>query len=90
MYTNPKYVVPIVSGVPGCQEVSAEKNCVGLSAKDPQSARCGNYGYGKFTALNATHAHWLWETAVPINGTTDANFSDDLWIVQGSHGPRAL
>jgi hypothetical protein len=88
VYTDPKYVVPIVSGVPGCQEVSAEKNCVPLDPRGSESARCGNYGYGFFTAVNKTHAHWRWETAAPINGTTNAEFVDDLWIVQNNHGPR--
>ena len=43
VYTDPKYVVPIVSGSPGCQEVSAERHCLPMDAKGAQNARCGNY-----------------------------------------------
>jgi hypothetical protein len=32
--------------------------------------------------LNATHAHWTWDTVVPVKGSPDPTFRDDLWIVK--------
>ncbi len=54
------------------------------SCNYPYNVKCsGNYGYGKVQVANRTHVHWTWATTVPVNGTADPTFSDDLWVVKG-------
>ena len=86
VYTNPRAVVPIVTGAAGCQEPPAA-HC----NNDPKStspSSCGNYGFGILEIANATHAHWTWNTTVPLNGSSAPKFSDDLWVIVDKHGPR--
>ena len=45
--------------------------------------------YGFLTICNATTLHWRFETAVPHVNTSAAAYTDDLWLVVDSHGPRA-
>ena len=42
-----------------------------------------NYGFGKLTVVNATHARWRWSTAVPRMGTPDPTYADQFIIVRG-------
>jgi len=76
-YTNPKYPVLIVTGAPGDGEVNP-RTCT----EENQIYCSGNYGYGKLQVMNATHMHWVWNTTVPVAGSPEPKFSDDLWIVK--------
>ncbi len=77
VYTNPRYPVVLVAGAPGDGEVNP-KGCT-----EPNAVYCsGNYGYGWAQAVNATHFHWKWNTTVPVAGSPDPGFSDELWIVK--------
>jgi hypothetical protein len=101
VYTDPAFMVPVVSGAPGDQEVNAV-NPMSESARahlhdarlrqpryDPGwQTNTNNYGYGKLTIYNATHAHWVWTTAVPHVNSTAPDYSDDLWVIVKNHGPR--
>jgi hypothetical protein len=76
-YTNPAYPVLIVAGAPGDVEVNP-KGC-----DEPNNLYCsGNYGYGWLQAINATHLRWRWNTTVPVAGSADPTFSDELLIVK--------
>lgn len=76
-YTNPKYPVLVVTGAPGDGEVNPR------TCNEANNIVCsGNYGYGWLQVLNATHLHWKWNTTVPVSGSPDPTFSDDLWIVK--------
>ena len=76
-YTDAAYPTVIVTGAPGDQEVDPR------TCSEANQVYCsGNYGYGWFTAVNATAAHWTWKTTVPVKGSPDATFSDDLWFVK--------
>lgn len=76
-YTDAAYPTVIVTGAPGDQEVDPR------TCSEVNQVYCsGNYGYGWFTAVNATAAHWTWKTTVPVQGSPDAAFSDDLWFVK--------
>lgn len=77
VYTNPKYPVLVVTGAPGDGEVNP-RTCT----EENQILCSGNYGYGLAQAVNATHFHWTWNTTVPVAGSPDPKFSDDLWIVK--------
>ena len=84
-YTNPKYMVTIVTGASGDRE--DDDKCAGVDLV--LSAACSqNYGYGFFTAVNASHATWSFKT-IKADGPGPADFSDSLTIVQANHGPRA-
>jgi len=48
----------------------------------PQSPPADGYGY--FQAVNATHAHWFWNTTVAVKGSNDPTFSDEFWIVKSA------
>ena len=48
-----------------------------------------NYGYGFFTALNATHATWDYKTVL-ADGPGPKDFSDALMVVQSKHREAAL
>ena len=77
VYTNPKYPTLIVTGAPCDIEVNP-KGC-----DEPNNYYCsGNYGYGWAQVLNRTHFHWKWNTTVPVKGSADPTFSDELWIVK--------
>ena len=77
VYTNPLYPVLVVTGAPGNGEVNP-RTCT----EENQIFCSGNYGYGSCSALNATHLHWQWKTTVPVAGSPNPTFSDDLWIVK--------
>jgi alkaline phosphatase D len=76
-YTDAQYPVIIVAGAPGNQEVDP-RTCT----EEWQINCTGNYGYGHFQVINATHAHWVWETTVPVKGGPDPTFRDDVWFVK--------
>lgn len=89
VYTNPKYMVTMVVGSPGCREdISFEL------PPNPQatlSTYSYSYGYAHMQFVNATHMHWTWEQTStmdfkPID--TEAAYRDDFWLVQSKHGPR--
>ena len=46
-----------------------------------------NYGYGWFTAVNATAAQWQFKS-VKSAGTGPDDYSDSLTIIQHNHGLR--
>ena len=41
----------------------------------------GNYGYARLQ-VNATAIHWNWFTTVPVKGSPNPTFSDELFIVK--------
>jgi len=82
-YTNPKYMVTIVTGASGDREL--DDSC--KKATNPSYTCSQNYGYGFFTAVNATTATWTFKTIKPM-GNGPADYSDSLTIVQANHGPR--
>ena len=84
-YTDPKYMITIVTGASGDHELDDKCSGVDLII----SATCSqNYGYGFFTAVNASHATWSFKT-IKADGPGPADYSDSLTIVQSNHGPRA-
>lgn len=84
-YTNPKYLVNIVVGSSGDKE--GETPC--LVDILPPSVRCStDYGYGLYTAHNATHASWSFATTATDWPWTTTNFTDSLTIIQNNHVSR--
>lgn len=89
-YTDPQYLITLVTGSPGNQEVQPP-SCGGPTPNDPTfpTAACSrNYGYGYLQVLNSSTAVWEWVTSVPIAGSPDPEYTDKLWVVQNNHGPR--
>ena len=82
VYTNPKYMVTIVSGASGDREGESKYTKV-----SPSFTGNENWGYGIFSALNASTATWNFKT-VKADGPGPADYSDSLTIVQASHGLR--
>jgi len=78
-YTNPKYMVSIVTGAAGNHEDES-----GYVKGDPSYTGVENYGYGFFQALNATVATWDFKTIVANKGPKD--YTDHLTIVQTGRG----
>ena len=76
VYTNPKYMVTIVSGASG--DIEGDDGC----GSDPRpSFTCSeNYGWGIFTPINATVATWNFHT-VAADGPGPKAYSDSLTIV---------
>jgi len=74
-YTNPKYMVTIVSGGAGNHEDESH-----YTKASPSYTGVENYGYGFFTAVNSTTATWTWKTVKVNKGP--AGFSDSLTILQ--------
>lgn len=75
--TNAQFPTIIVTGAPGNGEVNPR------TCNEPYQVNCsGNYGYGHFTVFNATHAHWTWDTIVPVSGSPDPTFTDSTWFVK--------
>ena len=66
----------VVAGAPGDREVNPA-----TCDKEWGIVCSGNYGWGKLIA-NATAIHWHWFTTVPVAGTNDPTFSDELFIVK--------
>jgi hypothetical protein len=83
-YTNPKYMITIVTGASGDHEL--ESNCTSADQNAPSVTCTENYGYGTFQALNSTAAVWNFKTVKPFDKNPD--YSDSLLIVQQNHGPR--
>lgn len=82
-YTNPPYLVTIVTGAPGNQE--DDDPC---AAGGVPSATCtSDYGYGFFTAVNATHATWRYK-GVKTGAGAPSTYTDALTVIQAHHGPR--
>jgi hypothetical protein len=77
VYTNPKFMTVIVTGASGNHERDHPYAKVSPSYTGTQ-----NYGYGLFSAVNATHATWHFHT-VRADGPSGANYSDTLtWVKQ--------
>jgi hypothetical protein len=76
VYTNPKYMVTIVTGASG--DIEGDDGC----GKDSRpSFTCSeNYGWGIFTPQNATVATWAFHT-VAADGPGPNDYSDSLTIV---------
>lgn len=47
-----------------------------------------NYGFAFLTIVNSTHLHWRFETAVAHVNSSAPLYTDDLWLIVESHGPR--
>ena len=74
-YYKPKYMTTIVTGASGDREDDNKYTKV-----SPSYTGTENYGYGVFTATNATHATWAWKT-VKADGKGPADYSDKLtWV----------
>jgi len=54
------------------------------SKQSPSFTGTENYGYGYFTALNASHATWSFKTVQP-DGNGPKDYSDHLTIIQPQH-----
>lgn len=88
-YTNPKFMTLIVSGAPGDQEVNRRRlHAPAAGAPNHQLSGTNNYGFSMLTIVNATTLHHRFETAVPHVNSTNPTYTDDLWLVVDSHGPR--
>ena len=75
-YTNPKYMVTIVSGASGY--VEKDDSC---GAGGSPSLTCSeNYGWGILVPVNATVATWSFHT-VTADGPGPKDYSDTLTIV---------
>ncbi len=79
-YTDPKYLVTIVSGASG--DIEGDDGC-GADSALPSRACSENYGWGIFSPLNATHATWNFHT-VKSDGPGPQDFADSLTIIQSS------
>ena len=76
----------IVSGAAGSHEGDNPYNKM---ASYPSYTGVGNYGYGLFTALDATCATWTWRTVKQF-GAGPANYSDTLtWVRTASGAPSS-
>lgn len=84
MYIDPKYMSSIVVGSPGCKEQLTD----GQGPSDKTAYFSISYGYGHLTVFNSTHLYWHWERTGTQNNVADADWKDDMWIVQHNHGPR--
>jgi hypothetical protein len=85
-YTEPKYLVTIVSGASGDRE--DDSKCP-KSLASPELQCTENYGYGFFEAVNATTATWSYKTIL-ADGPGPKDFSDKLLITQHSHRASTL
>lgn len=82
-YTDPKYMVTIVVGSPGCRENTSHQ----LGPKTAVAFSDFNYGYGHLFVANATHLTWDWEEVSKASGI-QATIKDKFVLVQNHHGPR--
>lgn len=74
-YTNARFPTIIVTGASGDREDDDK-----YVKESPSFIGSENYGYGFFTAANATHAHWNFHT-VKADGAGPKDFSDSLtWV----------
>ena len=72
VYTNPKYLVNIVTGASGDKE--GETPCV-VNVLPPSVTCTADYGYGVWTAVNATYATWEFASVKP-DYIGPANYTD--------------
>ena len=79
VYTEPKYMVTIVTGASGDREKDDK-----YTKESPSLTGSENYGWGVFTAVDATHATWDFHT-VKADGGGPADFADHLTIIQTAH-----
>ena len=75
-YTNPKYMVTIVSGASG--DIEGDDGC-GKDAR-PSLTCSENYGWGIWQPVNATLAKWSYHT-VTADGPGPKDYSDSLTII---------
>lgn len=95
VYQDPKYMITLVAGSPGCQEhISTD-----LGPADALVVSSLTYGFGLFKAINTTHATWQWVQTLKPTGSKVLSepqyervreVKDELTIIQTNHGPRAL
>lgn len=71
--------VTIVTGASG--DIERDDS---YTKQSPSYTGSENYGYGLFTALNATHATWTFKT-VQADGNGPKDYSDSLTIIQQNH-----
>lgn len=82
------------SPVQGDQEVNAPASGhrhgspVAPGAGQHSATSTNNYGFAFLNVANSTHLHWRFETAVPHVNSSAPGYTDDLWLVVDSHGPR--
>ena len=86
VYTDPKFMVTIVSGSSGDRE--DDSKCPS-KLSSPAVECTENYGYGFFQPLNATTALWTYKTIL-ADGPGPKNYNDTLTIVQHSHRASTL
>jgi len=80
-YTNPKYMVVIVTGASGDHE--DDDKCAQPDSR-PSLTCTENYGIGYFHPINATVAEWSFVT-VKADGPGPQDYSDHLTIIQNGH-----
>ncbi len=77
-YTDPRYMVNIVTGASGDKE--GETPCV-VNVLPPSVTCTADYGYGVWVAVNATYARWEFQSIKP-DYIGPANFSDILTLIK--------
>ena len=83
-YTNPKYMVVIVTGAPGNRE--GDHNCDAVTS--PALTCTQNHGYLIFSPINETVATSSFHT-VRVDGPGPANYSDEVTIITDHRVARA-
>ena len=78
VYTNPKYMVNVVTGASGDKE--GETPCV-VNVLPPSVTCTADYGYGLWVAVNSTYATWDF-ASVKQDYIGPANYTDSLKIVK--------
>ena len=90
-YLDPTLMTMIVSGAPG--DVERNDACPGDASVAAFTPSCTPaYGYGIFTAFNATHFLWSFEAQQtpigaarhPGNAAPPVTFRDHVWIVRSA------
>jgi hypothetical protein len=71
-YTDPRYMVNIVTGASGDKE--GETPCV-VNVLPPSVTCTADYGYGVWTAVNASFARWEFQSIKP-DYIGPANYTD--------------
>lgn len=82
IYTNPKYMVNIVTGASGDKE--GETPCV-VDILPPAVTCDTDFGYGLFSAINHTHATWSFTSIATDWPWSTTNYTDSLTIIQYNH-----
>jgi hypothetical protein len=78
VYTNPRFMVNIVTGASGDKE--GETPCV-VNILPPSITCDPDYGFGIWTAVNATTATWTYKSLKP-DWLGPSNYTDSLVIVK--------